>query len=299
VGIAIGALLGGGLVATPTTITTTVVQTTTQTVATTVTQTVTQTVAVTQTVMATPRLSAADLALRREVGSLVGRHLLGMFQTVAVVTQPNTLCSALAVSALASLPPYSRGYLVMYNATAPDVSARAAAGASAVFLAFGGEDPAAVVDKSVRDFLAALAKTGFNGALVVHSRAWAVTNGFRTVLNDTRTADFVKRRAVHVVTLNATHVIIWQFNATTGALTPMLYMDRRTGEAVRRYTDAESLFLRSTVGKVAGAFLFQGYGKVAIVTGMDPACVALSGAAYAASRAKLCTAGTPTPWLGR
>jgi hypothetical protein len=115
VGIAIGALLGGGLLATPTTITTTVVQTSTQTVATTVTQTVTQTVAVTQTVTATPRLSATDVALRRELGSLVGRHFLGMFQTVAVVTQPNTLCSALAASALASLPPYSRGYLVMYN----------------------------------------------------------------------------------------------------------------------------------------------------------------------------------------
>ncbi len=120
---------------------------------------------------------------------------------------------------------------------------------------------------------------------MVHSRAWAVTNGFKTVLNDTRTADFVKRRAVYVVTLNATHVIISQFNATTGALTPRLYVDRRTGEAVRRYTDAESLFLRSTVGMVAGAVLFQGYGKVAIVTGMDPACVALSGAAYAASGA--------------
>ena len=192
-GIAIGALLGGGLLATPTTFTTTVVQTSTQTVvttvqitvtqtvATTVTQTVTQTVAVTQTVTATPRLSAADVALRRELGSLVGRHFLGMFQTVAVVTQPNTLCSALAASALASLPPYSRGYLVMYNATAPDASAQAAAGASAVFLAFGGEEPAAVADKSLRDFLAALAKTGFNGALVVHSRAWAVTNGFKTV----------------------------------------------------------------------------------------------------------------------
>ena len=76
---------------------------------------------------------------------------------------------------------------------------------------------------------------------MVHSRAWAVTNGFKTVLNDTRTADFVKRRAVYVVTLNATHVIISQFNATTGALTPRLYVDRRTGEAVRRYTDAESL----------------------------------------------------------
>ena len=54
---------------------------------------------------------------------------------------------------------------------------------------------------------------------------------------------------------------------------------------MRRYTDAESLFLRSTVGRVAGAFLFQGYGKVAIVTGMDPACMALSGAAYVASKA--------------
>ena len=101
-GIAIGALLGGGLLATPTTITTTVVQTTTQTVATTVqttvTQTVTQTVVVTQTVTATPRLSAADVALRREVGSLMWRHFLGMFQTVAVVTQSNTLCLALAAS---------------------------------------------------------------------------------------------------------------------------------------------------------------------------------------------------------
>jgi hypothetical protein len=129
-----------------------------------------------------------------------------------------------------------------------------------------------------------LAKTGFNEALV-HLRAWAVTNSFKTVLNDTRTADFVKRRAVYVVTLNATHVVISQFNATTGALTPRLHVDRRTGEAVRRYTGAYSLYLRSTVGRVAGAFLFQGYGKVAIVTGMDPACVALSGAAYAASRA--------------
>ncbi len=68
-------------------------------------------------------------------------------------------------------------------------------------------------------------------------------------------------------------------------MTPRLYVDRRTGEAVRRYTDAETLFLRSIVGRVAGAVLFQGYGKVAIVTGMDPACVALAGAAYAASRA--------------
>jgi hypothetical protein len=130
-----------------------------------------------------------------------------------------------------------------------------------------------------------LTKTGFNGALVVYSMAWAVTNGFKTMLNDMRMADFVKRRAVYVVTLNATHIIISQFNATTGALTPRLYVDRRTGEAVRRYTNAESLFLRSTVGRVAGAFLFQGYGKVTVVTGMDPACVAFSGAAYAASRA--------------
>ncbi len=103
--------------------------------------------------------------------------------------------------------------MVMYNATAPDASAQAAAGASAVFLAFGGEEPAAVADMSLRDFLAALAKTGFNGALVVHSRAWTVINGFKAVLNDTRTADFVKR-AVYVVTLNATHIIISQFNAT-------------------------------------------------------------------------------------
>lgn len=85
-GIAIGALLGGGLLATPTTITTTVVQNSTQTVATTVqtivtqtvantaTQTVTQAVAVTQTVTATPRHSVADVALRRELGSLVGGH---------------------------------------------------------------------------------------------------------------------------------------------------------------------------------------------------------------------------------
>jgi hypothetical protein len=51
-----------------------------------------------------------------------------------------------------------------------------------------------------------------------------------------------------------------------------------------QYTDAESLILRSTVGRVADAFLFQGYGKVAIVTGIDPACVAFSSAAYAASR---------------
>jgi len=36
---------------------------------------------------------------------------------------------------------------------------------------------------------------------------------------------------------------------------------------------------------VAGAFLIHGYSKVAIVTGMDPACVAFSSAAYAVSRA--------------
>ena len=294
VGIAIGALLGGGLLATPSTVTTTVYQTTTQTVTNTVTTTappVTQTVTMTQTVVrtetvtATPKISATDVELRRHIGSLVGRHFLGTFPTVAVVTQPNTLCSALAASALASLPSYSRGFFVMYNASAPEVSAKAAAGASAVFLAFGGEEPAAVADKSLRDFLAALAKTGFEGALIVHSRAWAVTNSFKTVLNDTRVAAFVKERPIYVVTLNATHLTISQFNATAGRLTPRLFIDRNTGEVVRRYTEAESLFLRSSVGRVAGAFLFQGYGKVAIITGTDPACVALSAAAYASSRA--------------
>ncbi len=291
IGIAIEALLGGGLLASQTTITQT------KTVATTVTATVTETVTATiqpppvtqvrtETVaVAPPAVAAGDVELRRHIGSLVGRHFLGNFPVVAVVAQPNTLCSALAASVLASLPSYSRGFLVMYNASAPEVSAKAVAGASAVFLAFGGEEPAAVADKSLRDFLAALAKTGFEGALIVHARAWAVTNGFKTVLNDTRVAAFVKERPIYVVTLNATHLTISQFNATAGRLTPRFFIDRNTGEVVRRYTEAESLFLRSSVGRVAGAFLFQGYGKVAIITGTDPACVALSAAAYASSRA--------------
>ena len=295
IGIAIGALLGGGLLAGQTTVTqtqtvaTTVTTTVTETVTTTIQPppvTVTQTVVRTETVTATPpAVAAADVELRRHIGSLVGQHFLGTFPNVAVVTQPNTLCSALAASALASLPPYSRGFLVIYNASAPDVSAKAVAGASAVFLAFGGEEPAAVADRSLRDFLAALAKTGFGGALIVHARAWAVTDRFRTVLNDTRIAGFVKERPIYVVTLNATHLTVSQFNATTGALTPRLLIDRKTGEAVRKYTEAESLFLRSSVGRVAGTFLFQNYSKVAIVTGIDPACVALSAAAYASSRA--------------
>jgi hypothetical protein len=215
----------------------------------------------------------------------VGRYFLGNFPKVAVVTQPNTLCSALASSALAALPAYSRGVLVIYNASAPDSSVRATADASAVFLVFGGEEPATVADKSLRDFLAALANTDFRGALVVHAKSWAATNGFKTVLNDTRVADFVRRVPVYVVTLNVTHLVISQLNASAGVLAPRLYIDRGTGEVLRRYTDAESLFLRATVGKVAGVFLFQSYKKVVIVTGMDPACIALTGAAYAASRA--------------
>ena len=164
-GIAIGALLGGGLLATPTTITTTVVQTSTQTVATTVqtivtqtvattaTQTVTQAVAVTQTVTATPRHSVADVALRRELGSLVGRHFLGVFQTVAVVTQPNTLCSALAASALASLPPYSRGYLVMYN-----------------------DMPSYAISQATRDVLIALRSINYGGDVLLHAFVLRATN---------------------------------------------------------------------------------------------------------------------------
>ncbi|MEM4493485.1 MAG: hypothetical protein QXJ71_06970 [Pyrobaculum sp.] len=291
IGIALGALFGGGLSAPKTTtVVTTLYQTTTVTTTYTTErlQTLVQTVTVTQTVTQTaapPALRAQDISLRETLGTLVGRHFLGNFPSVAVVTQPNVLCSALAASALSAMPPYSVARLVVYNATAPDASASAAAGASAVFLAFGGEEPLPVADKSLRDFLAALAARGYKGSLVVHARAWAATSQFKTVLNDTRISAWVKGLPIYVVLLNATHVTVARYNATTGALTPVRFIDMKTGEAIKPYTEAESLFLRSTVGRVAGSILFQGYGKVAIVTGMDPACVALSAAAYTASRA--------------
>ncbi|AFA39004.1 hypothetical protein Pogu_0977 [Pyrobaculum oguniense TE7] len=291
IGIALGALIGGGLSAPETTtVVTTLYQTTTVTTTYTTErlQTLVQTVTVTQTVTQTaapPALRAQDISLREALGTLVGRHFLGDFPSVAVVTQPNVLCSALAASALSAMPPYSVARLVVYNATAPDASASAAAGASAVFLAFGGEEPLPVADKSLRDFLAALAARGYKGSLVVHARAWAATSQFKTVLNDTRISAWVKGLPIYVVLLNATHVTVARYNATTGALTPVRFIDVKTGEAIKPYTEAESLFLRSTVGRVAGSILFQGYSKVAIVTGMDPACVALSAAAYTASRA--------------
>lgn len=291
IGIALGALFGGGLSAPKTTtVVTTLYQTTTVTTTYTTErlQTLVQTVTVTQTVTQTaapPALRAQDITLREALGTLVGRHFLGNFPSVAVVTQPNVLCSALAASALSAMPPYSVARLVVYNTTAPDASASAAAGASAVFLAFGGEEPLPVADKSLRDFLAALAARGYKGSLVVHARAWAATSQFKTVLNDTRISAWVKGLPIYVVLLNATHVTVARYNATTGALTPVRFIDMKTGEAIKPYTEAESLFLRSTVGRVAGSILFQGYSKVAIVTGMDPACVALSAAAYTASRA--------------
>lgn len=299
IGIALGALLGGTLAPqTPTTVTSTVYKTTTATTTytaertqtTTVervqTTTVTQTATVTQTVtQAPPSLTAQDINLRKTLGSLVGRYFLGNFPTVAVVSQPNVLCSALAASAISAMPPYSSAKLVVYNSTAPETSAAAAASASAVFLAFGGEEPLPVADKSLRDFLAALAARGYRGTLIVHARAWAATSQFKTVLNDTRISTWVKGLPIYVVLLNATHVTVAKYNATTGTLTPVRFIDTRTGQVVRAYTDAESLFLRSTVGRVAGSLLFQGYGKVAIVTGLDPACVAVSVAAYTASRA--------------
>lgn len=295
VGIAIGALLGGAALApTPVTQTVTTTATTTQTttVTTTAERTVTQTAVVTQTVTvavtqtaAAQALKAADISLREVIGSLVGRYFLGNFPTVAVVTQPNVLCTALATSALSALPPYAGGTLVVYNATSPATAAAQARGASAVFLAFGGEEPLEVADKSLRDFLAALAQTGYRGALIVHARAWAATSQFKTVLADNRTASWVKTLPIYVVLVNATHITIAYYNASTGALQPRYYIDVKTGALLRPYTDAESLFLRSTVGRVAGSVLFQGYRKVAIITGMDPACVALSAAAYTASRA--------------
>ncbi|ABL87923.1 hypothetical protein Pisl_0746 [Pyrobaculum islandicum DSM 4184] len=286
IGIAVGALLGG--YAAPKPALTTVVSTVTQSSVVTQTsvQTVTQTLVQTTTVAPpVPRLSAADVELRRSVGSLMGRYFLSQFPTVAVVAQPNVLYGALASASLAALPSYSRGYLVLYNATLPEASAARAAGAAAVFLAFGGEEAPAVVDRSMRDFLAALAKTNFTGALVVNGRAFAATDRFRTVLNDTRISGWVKARPVYVVSANATHVTVSRLNVTTGALAPVLVADRETGEAVRRYTDSDSLFLRSAVGRVAGGVLFKGYGRVAIVTGTDPACAALTGAAFASSRA--------------
>ncbi|MEM1597693.1 MAG: hypothetical protein QXP31_04835 [Pyrobaculum sp.] len=294
IGIVLGALIGATAFPTQKTITSTSTTTVIQTSSTTFVQTTTVTTTSVQTVTvppvtvtqtAAPQLRAQDVDLRRRLGAVVGRYFLQIFPTVAVVTQPNVLCTALASSVMASLPPYAKGFLVMYNATAPDAAAAAASKADAVFLAFGGEEPLPVADKSLRDFLAALAKTDFSGALVVHARAWAATSQFKTVLNDTRIAKWVAARPIYVVLANATRVTFLAYNATTGSLRPLLAVDAATGAPIRLYTDDESLFLRSTVGRVAGTFLFQGYGKVAIITGLDPACVALSGAAYAASRA--------------
>jgi hypothetical protein len=95
-----------------------------------------------------------------------------MFQTVAVVTQPNTLCSALAASALASLPPYSRGYLVMYN-----------------------DMPSYAISQATRDVLTALRSINYGGDVLLHAFVLRATNLLSSVL-DSDLSQWLSQRTV-------------------------------------------------------------------------------------------------------
>ncbi|MDP8023165.1 MAG: hypothetical protein ACP5LF_00510 [Nitrososphaeria archaeon] len=139
-----------------------------------------------------------EIYLRSLTGYLVGKNLLDGFKKIAVITYPDRICSAMSAALLSSyMSVYGykneAGMVFAYEENKlNEMSEKISRGGfDAVYISLGGEQKMSYVSETTKKIIEALRRSGFNGALAIHVRAWLATKQLSNILAEKELKDYL------------------------------------------------------------------------------------------------------------
>ncbi len=151
---------------------------------------------------------AEEVYLRALTGKVVGEHILGVYNKVAVISVKNIICSAISAAAEASFVMKTQGraaHFVVEEGTVKNVVKQVEEFApNAIILMFGGETPIEETKKLFVETLKALAETDLEADIIVHVRIFAA-RGLEEALKDKNVVDYLQSNEVYVYTVDLDH----------------------------------------------------------------------------------------------
>ncbi len=148
---------------------------------------------------------AEEIYLRALTGKIVGSHILGGYNKVAVVSVKNTICSSLsaATEAVFSLETGGKAtHLVVEKENITEVIKQIEEfNPEAILLMFGGESPIEETKQLFTETLSALAETNREFDVIVHVRIFAA-GGLREAVKNENILSYLQNNNVSVYTVD-------------------------------------------------------------------------------------------------
>ena len=148
---------------------------------------------------------AEEIYLRALTGKIVGEHILGVYNKVAVISVKNIICSSISAAAEAAFVMKTQGraaHFVVENGNISNIAKEVAGFApNAVVLMFGGESP---IEESKRLFvetLKALTQVDVDADIIIHVRIFAA-GGLNEAIKYKDITEFLNEREVYVYTVD-------------------------------------------------------------------------------------------------
>lgn len=148
---------------------------------------------------------AEEVYLRALTGKVVGEHVLGVYNKVAVISVKNIICSAISAAAEAAFVMKTQGraaHFIVESGNAEEIAKEVAEfDPNAVILMFGGETPIEETKKLFVETLKALSGVDLDADIIVHVRIFAA-GGLDEAVKDKDIAEFLNDREVYVYTVD-------------------------------------------------------------------------------------------------
>ena len=148
---------------------------------------------------------AEEVYLRALTGRVVGSHVLGDYEKVAVISVKNIICSATAAAAEAVFAENTGGrathFVVEEGGVTETVNQVIDFEPEAVLLMFGGETSFEVTKQLFRETLKALAEANTELDILVHVRIFAA-GGVKEAIKDKEILRYLQNNTVTVYTVD-------------------------------------------------------------------------------------------------
>ncbi len=148
---------------------------------------------------------AEEIYLRALTGKVVGEHILGVYNKVAVISVKNIICSAISAAVEATFVMKTQGraaHFVAEEGNVEDVVKQVEKfDPNAIVLMFGGEIPIEETKKLFVETLKALADADIEADIIVHVRIFAA-KGLEEAVKDKDVVDYLQSNEVYVYTVD-------------------------------------------------------------------------------------------------
>ncbi len=154
---------------------------------------------------------AEEIYLRALTGKVVGEHILGVYNKVAVISVKNIICSAISAAAEAAFVMKTQGraaHFIVEDGNIDEVVKEVEKfDPNAIILMFGGETSIEETKKLFVNTMNALAKSDLEADVIVHVRIFAA-GGLKEAVQNKEVVDYLQSVEVYVYTVDFDHGLI-------------------------------------------------------------------------------------------